>query len=169
MERVLVFSQGHRPGRLILVFGSVRAEGWTDHTQQSQLTCPAVNVEELSVDERRTFKRIAVEAVFMYELQDCPDADEVAIHSMGTAVIHNISIGGARVRTLGQQLPKGSRLRATIMSLTEGEVVEVTGRIVWSKHVESETFDSGIEFLDYKHDTKERLQNFIDKLCVETA
>lgn len=117
------------------------------------------------MEERREFQRVAIvdEVVFIYELQDCPAVDEVTVHSTGTAVISDISLGGARIRTAGQKLPVGCKLRASIMSMTYGDSIDLLGTIVWSKEVEFETFDCGIRFLDHEHGTMESLRRYIEK------
>ncbi|MFH1672459.1 MAG: PilZ domain-containing protein [Pseudomonadota bacterium] len=105
----------------------------------------------------------------MYELQNCAAVDEVTLHSMGTAVIRDISLGGTRIRTLGQQLPEGCKLRVSIMSLTNGKSIEIIGCIVWSKEVESETFDCGIRFLEYEGESVEPLRRYVESLAEGTG
>lgn len=49
------------------------------------------------------------------------------------------------------------------------KIIEVVCRVVWSRQHESDTFDAGIQFLEYEHNSKERLQKYLDNLQGNTA
>ena len=77
------------------------------------------------MDERREHKRVPVDLLFMFELLNCAEVDEVTVHGMGTAFIKDISLGGARIRTMGQQLPKGCDLAINLSPLRGGETIDL--------------------------------------------
>ena len=75
--------------------------------QYSTLNFPIAGIALVTEgQERRTEKRYTGDLIFTYELIDLQEVDEINLHHMGTALIKDITINGARISS-NQNFPVG--------------------------------------------------------------
>ena len=78
----------------------------------------------------------------------------------------NISEGGARVQTGEVATRRNRRSIDMMLSFSNGEILELRGRIVWSKPLEDSSQLYGIEFTGLSEGMRETLRTVLDSPAV---
>lgn len=116
------------------------------------------------MEEKRKNKRVPVEAVMMYQIENYPEGSKKEFHKIGTPISVNISIGGLQIAA-NQRLPIGTLLRI-ILSITNTQIpIELTAKVAWVHDgLKNELFKIGIEFIDFDDENKKKLiKDYINK------
>jgi hypothetical protein len=120
--------------------------------------------ETKAVKEKRRYKRWGVELTFSYEIKEFSTADPSSTPPIGTAVIENISFGGAKIASY-QELAKGMLLEITLIPLVVAGTIHATGRVVWSQRDESDVYHSGIEFIAFREGGQQVIEACLSELA----
>lgn len=106
-------------------------------------------------EEKRKFDRIDSLHLLNYVYKD--DVSEEAMQGMGRTL--NVSEAGILLETHTPPISVGS-----VVSLTIGfeeDVVDIKGRVIYTKESEGDMFESGIEFFDVEDKAKKILGQYI--------
>lgn len=110
----------------------------------------------MSTEEKRKHHRIDSLHLLNYVYTD--EKSEDAMQGMGRTL--NISEAGILLETHTPPISVGS-----VVSLTIGfeeEVVDIKGRVVYTKESKNDMYESGIEFFDVDADAKKILEQYIE-------
>ncbi len=116
------------------------------------------------MDEKRKFKRVSVDAIMMYQIQNHPDGTQGIFHKIGTPISVNISVGGLQIDA-NQKLPIGTELQIIISIVTTPSPIELNGKVMWVKpYKDNKLFKIGIQFVNFTDKSAKQLINNYIKL-----
>lgn len=113
--------------------------------------------------ERRNEKRYTTSIIFSYEIRECPTTDPENLQVMGTAEIKDITFSGAKISSL-QHLRKDTLLAIDMIPLSDDAHVVITGKVVWSKEMGMNTYNCGVQFLEFMKDSQKLLKKYLTVL-----
>ena len=109
----------------------------------------------MTKEEKRKHNRIDSLHLLNYVYTD--ETSEETLQGMGRTL--NVSEAGILLETHTPPLTVGSEVSLTIGF--EEDVVDIKGKVVYSKESENDMYDSGIEFFDVDDDAMEILKRYI--------
>lgn len=116
------------------------------------------------MEERRRFKRIPLDAILIYQIQNYPEDYEGNLQKISAPTNIDISMGGLKL-LIKQKLPKGTFLKINLSLSKSNTPIEVIGKIAWINKAERrDRYQAGIKFIDFDdEDHKEVIRNYIYK------
>ena len=100
-------------------------------------------------DEKRKFKRVPVDAIVIYQIQDQLKVIKNKLKRIGTPISVDISAGGLQVIT-SQKLPQDIALKIDLSILPTKIPIEAFGKVKWTeKDKTPNQYRSGIEFVKF--------------------
>jgi len=103
------------------------------------------------MEERRKYKRIPINTIVMYQIDDYEKIDDRKLIKIGRPMSADISSGGLQIVT-SQKLPVGVYLKIVLSIFPMRNTVDVIGKVAWN-HADGEgsRFRAGIEFIRFSN------------------
>ena len=103
------------------------------------------------MEEKRKNKRIPINAIVMYQIDDYEKIDDRNLITIGRPISADISSGGLQI-VAKQKLPVGVYLKIVLSIFPMRNTVDVIGKVVWN-HADGEEsrFRTGIEFVRFSN------------------
>jgi len=103
------------------------------------------------MEEKRKDKRIPINAIVMYQIDDYEKIDDRNLITIGRPISADISSGGLQI-VAKQKLPVGVYLKIVLSIFPMRNTVDVIGKVVWN-HADGEEsrFRTGIEFVRFSN------------------
>ena len=103
------------------------------------------------MEEKRKDKRIPINAVVMYQINDYEKMDDSNLVKIGRPISADISSGGLQV-VAKQKLPVGVYLKIVLSIFPMRNTIDVIGKVVWNNADGREKrFRAGIEFVRFSN------------------
>ena len=101
------------------------------------------------MEEKRKDKRIPINSIVMYRIEDYEKIDDQNLVKIGRPISANISSGGMQI-VAKQKLPVGVYLKIVLSIFPMRNTIDVIGKVVWN-HADGEEsrFRTGIEFVKF--------------------
>ncbi len=101
------------------------------------------------MEEKRKDKRIPINAVVMYQINDYEKMDDSNLIKIGRPISADISSGGMQI-VAKEKLPVGVHLKIVLSIFPIRNTIDVIGKVVWNNADEGESrFRTGIEFVKF--------------------
>ncbi len=114
------------------------------------------------MEEKRKFKRIRINLLGLYMIQDFSKLDSDEIHSVELPTSVDLSIGGVKIIS-SQNLPLGADVKLTLPIFSLRRPVEMMGKVVWTNQVkETGNYQIGFQFNDFLSNDRIAIENFIN-------
>ncbi len=115
------------------------------------------------MDEKRKFKRVPVNAIVLYQIQDHMAIVQKKLRRIGTPISVDISIGGLQVIT-NQKLPLNLNLKIDLSILPTKIPIEAIGKVAWIKKDRNPgQYKVGVKFTKFIDEAqRELIKTYID-------
>lgn len=116
------------------------------------------------MEEKRKYKRVFINSIVMYEIQDDLRDREENLRALEAPTSVDISLGGLKIISK-QQLPIGISLKIILTLVTAKVPIKIIGKVVWTKQMkEANTFQTGIIFVEFLNNHEDAVKNYINSM-----